>query len=85
MWAPMNYHIKGDMLRGHVSTLSAIAGYCSVEQKVHLVVDDVPCVRDSGIVLSGKGMVADTRGSEGIAGHIHGLQTWAVPSNVKGS
>lgn len=69
----------------HVSTLSAVAGQCSIVQQMHLVVDDVPSVRDGGIILSGKGMIADTGGSKGIAGHIHGLQAGAVPLNVKGS
>lgn len=52
---------------------------------MHLIVDDVPGVRDSGIILSGKGMVADTGRSKSIAGHVHGLQAGAVPLNVKGS
>lgn len=65
--------------------MSAISGQCSIAQKMHLVVDDVPRVRHCDIILSGKGMVANTGGSKGIAGHVHGLQAGAVPSNVKGS
>ena len=73
------------MLAAHVSPQVAIAGYCSVEREKHLVVDDVPCVRHCSIILSSKGMVANTGGSKGIAGHVHGVQAGAVPSNVKGS
>lgn len=50
-----------------------------------LVVDDAPGVRHSGVILPGKGMVADTRGAKGIAGYIQWAQTGAVPLDVKSS
>ena len=55
------------------------------DKRQHLVIDDVPGVWHSGVILSGKGMVADTGGSKSIAGYIQGPQAGAVALYVKGS
>lgn len=45
---------------------------CVTEKRLggDLVVDDAPGVWDSGIILPGKCMIADSRSSKSIAGHI---------------
>lgn len=50
-----------------------------------LVVDDVPGVWHSGIILPGEGVIANTGGAESIAGNIQRVQTGAVALNVKSS
>ena len=60
-------------------------GLANHNAELHLVVDDVPSVWHSGVIVSGKGMIAETGRPKGVAGHPQRLEARTVALDVKGS
>ena len=44
--------------------------YASEQQRADLIIDDTPGVRDHGVVVPGKGMVASAGCCKGVADHL---------------